>query len=197
MPLQTLGLDEVTGQRIALFQVQPGKLTPEYREWLRSRQIYKYLEARVEEHTSATLAHFVTHCNASPSTPLLGMRRLDEGRYIGNIKLSWDVNHTVGDIGTMLGDVPSWDDSFATEAIALTTRVGFASLGLRKIVAGIYEGNTASLHAFNRCGCRIEATLKEHALLDGVAADVFMMRLLQQEYAQRPPLDIEPLAADL
>lgn len=183
MQLQNLISSELVGERIALFDIQPDSIAPEYLAWLTNRQVHKYLEARFEAHTPSGLSDFVTACAASPSTLLLGIRRLDEQRYIGNIKLSWDRNHMVGDIGIMLGDTGSWRHGFATEAVALLTRLGFELLQMRKLIAGVYEGNQASLRTFAKCGYRVEATLKEHVLLDSMPTDVYLMCILQHEYS--------------
>jgi FemAB family protein len=192
MRLQTLGLGDVGGQRVALFDLDPGHLAPEYLDWLRSRQVRKYLESRFEDYSGTALREFVEQCNASTTVLLLGIRRLDRQRHVGNIKLGWDANHMVGDIGIMIGDVDSWGHGFASEAVDLLTRLAFKRLGLRKVVAGIYDGHRGSMRVFQRCGFRVEATLKEHVLLEGVATDVLQMRLLRSEHPEFEP-EVAPL----
>lgn len=182
MQLRDITPGEFTGQRVALFDIQSEHISPEYLEWLSDPHVNRYLESRFEAHSSSKLRDFVAACAASPSILLLGIRRLDTRRHIGNIKLNWDANHMRGDIGIMLGDTDSWQRGFATEAVALLTRLSFARLGMRKLVAGMYAGNLASLRIFSRCGYSVEATLKEHVILDGVPTDVHQMSMLRREY---------------
>lgn len=138
MVIQELGLKEIVGQQVSLFQMTAETISPEYLVWLNHRQVRKYLEVRFEDHTPHSIRGFVERCNGSSTTLLLGIRRLDTGLYIGNIKLSWDANHMVGDIGIMIGDTNSWGRGLASDAINLMTAMAFNQIGLRKVVAGAY-----------------------------------------------------------
>lgn len=187
MNTQELGLKEIVGQLVTLFQVNAENISPEYLTWLNHRQVRKYLEVRFEDHTSRSIREFVERCNGSSTTLLLGIRRLDTGQYIGNIKLSWDANHMVGDIGIMIGDTNSWGRGLASDAINLMTAVAFNQIGLRKVVAGAYQDNAASLRAFQRCGYSEEARLTEHVLLDGHPTDVILMCMHKKDFLKLAP----------
>ncbi|MDE2397494.1 MAG: FemAB family protein [Burkholderiales bacterium] len=196
MRLSDYGLGDVTGSGVELFQIEGSDLPESYLAWLRNRTVNKFLEVRFQDHTMVSLAEFVAACNESRSTLLLGIRRRDEGRYIGNIKLAWDPHHGTGDVGFVIGDRASWRRGFAREAVALMCGIGFERIGLRKIIAGSYEGNEGSIRALEHSGFKPEARLVEHVLFDGRAVDVCLMRLFRREFID-PSDDAGPLVAAL
>lgn len=169
-------------QRVELFQIDGSNLSLTYLDWLHDPKVGRFLEARFKEHTPETLLSFIQGSETSDSALLLGIRRKDNGAYIGNIKLNWDPNHRVGDIGIIIGDTESWGLGLAPTAISLMCRIGFMSVGLRKIMAGAYATNQGSIRAFQKCGFRIEATLADQLLLNGVPENKVLMRLFQSEF---------------
>lgn len=181
-------LDDYTEKKlkndaVELFQIEGRDLSSEHLRWLRDPHVGRFLEARFQEHSPESTLNFVSDCEAALTALLLGIRRMDTHAYVGNIKLSWDPHHGVGDIGLMIGDKASWGQGLATSAISLMCRVGFSFVGLRKIMAGAYASNVASIRAFERNGFKTEATLVNHVLQDGVPDCVCMMRLFETEYA--------------
>lgn len=179
---------KLVNSKVELFQLGEASLSPAHLQWLRDPHISKFFEFRFNEHPEETLLQFVRDCEASPNKLLLGIRRVDTGQYIGNIKLSWEPHHGVGDISLMIGEIASWGRGYATHAISLVCEIGFACVGLRKIVAGAYASNVGSVRAFERNGFQMEATLADHVVQDGNIDSVCLMRLFQSEYmAKRTP----------
>lgn len=169
---------------VELFQINADDLSPAHLQWLRDPHVGKFLEARFQEHNPETLQCFVRDCAVSPTVLLLGIKRTDTRQYVGNIKLRWDPNHGVGDIGIMIGDIPSWGKGLASSAISLMCKLGFGYVGLRKIIAGAYASNVGSIRSFERCGFKVEATLVDHVMQDGHTDSVCMMRLFECEYVE-------------
>lgn len=178
--------------KVELFQVESSNLSPMHLQWLRDPHVGKFLEARFQEHSTETLLNFVKECEASKTVLLLGIRRVDNQQYVGNIILNWDPNHGVGDIGIMIGDIPSWGRGLAGAAISLMCKLGFGFVGLRKIMAGAYASNMGSIRAFERNGFKVEATFVDHVLQDGNPDSVCMMRLFESEYVELDASEINP-----
>lgn len=162
------------GDRVELFQLRTSDVTGDYLRWLSNRDVTQYLEVRFSRPERDDLVAFVEQCLSSPSTVLLGIREREQGRHVGNIKLSWSVNHQVGDVGIMLGDREHWGRGFASQSVRLVTALAFHTLGLRKLVAGIYRSNQSSVRTFHSAGFAQEAELRGHALLDGHPEDVLL-----------------------
>lgn len=177
---------------VELFQIDSANLSPVHLQWLRDPHVGKFLESRFQVHSTETVVEFVKECERSSTKLLLGIRRLDKGNYVGNIKLNWNPHHGVGDIGFMIGDNLSWGRGLASSAISLMSKIGFGHVGLRKIIAGAYASNVASIRAFEHNGFKIEATLVDHVLQDGNLDSVCMMRLFDSEYVELHTLDIKP-----
>lgn len=162
------------GELVELFQLRQPDVSASYMSWLSNRDITQYLEVRFATPQYDQLISYVEQCLASSNIVLLGIRTKSEGKHVGNIKLAWSPNHLVGDIGIMLGDRGNWGRGYGSQAVALISGLAFDTLKLRKLVAGIYSSNTASIRVFHKAGFQQEAVLRGQALLDQRAEDVLL-----------------------
>ena len=119
-----------------------------------------------------------------------------DGRVIGNVLVRtedpWaqlevrpDAVGCQAEIGWVLH--PSYArHGYATEAVEATLEICFEQLGLRRVVAGCFAGNTASWQLMERVGMRRE----QHAVADalhrsGEWMDSLGYALLADEWRQR------------
>ncbi len=92
-----------------------------------------------------------------------------------------DVHRGTAELGYWLG--PShWGRGVATQAVGLVVREGFTRLGLRRIWAGVYESNPASMRVLVKNGFRREGVLRRAVTKRGRILDQHLFALLREEW---------------
>jgi RimJ/RimL family protein N-acetyltransferase len=107
----------------------------------------------------------------------------DVGRVIGDVSLAWrSAAHRQGEIGFVLHP-DQQGHGYAAEAARALLQIGFAGLGLHRIVGRLDARNTASARVLERLGMRREAHLVENEFVKGEWADELVYALLDREWA--------------
>jgi ribosomal-protein-alanine N-acetyltransferase len=97
------------------------------------------------------------------------------GEAIGGIGLEFmtDVHRLTAEIGYWLGE-SMWGRGFATIAVGAVTRHAFATFGLRRVQATVYEWNPASARVLEKAGYVLEGRLRNYVVKDGRVGDALM-----------------------
>lgn len=95
-----------------------------------------------------------------------------DGEAVGGIGLEIrsDVFRRSAEIGYWLGE-PFWGRGIATEALRGLTDYGFATFDLRRIDAGVFEWNRASVRVLEKAGYVLEGRLKKSITKEGETID--------------------------
>jgi RimJ/RimL family protein N-acetyltransferase len=159
---ETLPASFIEGERIYLRGVYLSDANENYRRWMNDDQVTQYLESRFYPHSVESIASYISHVNESPDSVLLAIVIKDKNAHIGNIKIG-SINwiHRFADVGIMIGEKAYWGQGLATEAIKLVVDYAFNKLNLRRLEAGCYANNPASLRAFQKAGFIEEGRLKQ------------------------------------
>jgi len=157
-------------------------ISPEYIGWLNNSEINQYLEVRHFVHTHDTVRDFIEEVNLSKTEYLFGIFTLKEKKHIGNIKIG-NINliHEVGEVSLFIGDKDFWGHGFGKEAISTVTSFGFDRLNLKKIEAGAYQDNKASINSFLKCNYIIEGMNREHFISDNKRTGLIRLGILESE----------------
>jgi ribosomal-protein-alanine N-acetyltransferase len=175
-------MTELTEGQVRLVPAETGICDGPYFEWMQDTEILRYLEARHADRSREGLRRFVDACLRDGNQHLYAIRSREDGRHIGNIKLSVDPLHGRGDIGIVVGDRQVRGRGLGTLAIRALSRFAFAELDLAKLTAGCYAPNVASQKAFERAGFVVEAVRPSHYVCDGERVDgLFLARLRDAE----------------
>ncbi|KAF2870943.1 acyl-CoA N-acyltransferase [Massariosphaeria phaeospora] len=105
---------------------------------------------------------------------------------IGGIgfKRGADVSAHTAEIGYWLGE-PFWGRGYTTEALAAVTAWGFAEMqGLRRVWAGVFEGNDASGRCLEKCGYRREGVMRGHVEKGGEVMDLHVFGLTKADWEE-------------
>lgn len=86
------------------------------------------------------------------------------------IILNDDVFRRSAEIGYWLGR-QYWGRGIATAAVRATTAWAFASFDLRRIYAGVFDGNPASARVLEKAGYTLEGRLRRSVFKDGKTLD--------------------------
>jgi RimJ/RimL family protein N-acetyltransferase len=116
----------------------------------------------------------------------LGVEERASGALVGDVVLFWrSREHRRGEIGYSF--VPAFAGrGYATEAAAELLRLGFAGLGLHRIIGLLDARNTASARVLERLGLRREAHLVEDEWFKGEWADTLAYAILDREWRAGP-----------
>ncbi|MFH0737383.1 MAG: GNAT family protein [Candidatus Micrarchaeota archaeon] len=172
----------ITGKRIYLRKVQPTDVDGPYFSWMQDPEVTRYLESRFSDNSKPAMKRFVQGALGDPDILFLAIVLKEGGRHIGNIKLGpINRHHKSADIGILIGDKGCWGKGYATEAISLLSAHAFKKLGLHKLTAGCYSGNTGSEKAFLAAGFALEGKRKEQYLFEGRYVDGLLFGLVNPE----------------
>jgi RimJ/RimL family protein N-acetyltransferase len=117
--------------------------------------------------------------------PWLGIFLLEGEELCGGVGLSPERDHDRAEIGYWIG-VPYWGRGIASEATREMMRYGFEALGLHRIFANCYVGNTASQRILEKLGMKYEGRFRQHIKKWGAYRDSENYGLLADEWkAQR------------
>jgi RimJ/RimL family protein N-acetyltransferase len=115
---------------------------------------------------------------------LLAVERRDDGVVVGDVMLAWtSTEHQGGEIGYVFNP-DHQGHGYATEAANALLRLGFETLGLRRIIARVDARNTASAAVLRRIGMRQEAYLVENEWFKGEWTDEIDFAILRDEWLQ-------------
>ncbi|MDG1297513.1 MAG: GNAT family protein [Saprospiraceae bacterium] len=90
-----------------------------------------------------------------------------------SLELKSDIYRYQAEIGYWIGEV-YWGKGIASNAIRLMTAYGFDKLNLMRIVAGVFDGNTASMHVLRKNGYSQEAKLNKSVFKHGKFLDEYL-----------------------
>ncbi len=106
----------------------------------------------------------------------------ESGTVIGDFSL-WrhSVEHRTGEIGYVTHP-DHQGHGYATEAAREMLRLGFAVMGLHRIVASADARNAASIRVMEHLGMRLEARFRENELIRGEWTDEVVYAMLEHEW---------------
>ncbi len=96
----------------------------------------------------------------------------------------------------LLGEQSEWGKGYASEAIRAVCSFAFDELNLKKLVAGCYEGNVASLSAFRKVGFLQEAFLPNYWEMEGQRQAQLFLGLTKVDFELRNPTDGQRVGFD-
>lgn len=145
-------------------------VSDDYVDWINDPEVVMYTESRFRKHTRHDIEQFVASVENDPTSIMWGL--FIGPKHIGNIKLGpVDWHHAYSEIGIILGSKSHWGKSYGTKAISLVSNWALETLSLHKLIAGICDGNTGSVRAFEKAGFDVEARQSSHYYLDGEYKD--------------------------
>ncbi|APB33967.1 acetyltransferase [Gloeomargarita lithophora Alchichica-D10] len=167
-------------ERLIFTHLTLDDVTDTYLSWLVDPEINSYLESRHQEHTMESLYKYVESINHNCNNYFLKIITKNTHEHIGNIKVCTK-SYQVADIGIMIGAKNYWGKGIGAESITTITDWAFTDLDLKKLEAGCYEQNLASLRAFLKTGYVVEGFLQSHVVIDKKRYGCFLLGRVFQE----------------
>lgn len=133
----------------------------------------------------ATFRRWAQKPRTGAALPLHIVRRADDALVGGLGVHDVDPEHLRGEIGYWLG--PAFrGHGYAREAVRALCRLAHGTIGLNRLEAGVFPGNSASVAVLLANGFRREGRLRENVRKDGRPTDVLLYSRLRDD--PWPPL---------
>jgi RimJ/RimL family protein N-acetyltransferase len=117
----------------------------------------------------------------------LAMERRDTGALVGDVNLVWvSREHEQGEIGFVLHP-DHHGQGLAREGAEVMLELGFAGLGLHRIVGRCDGRNNASMRVMEKLGMRREAHFRQNEIVKGERTDEVVYAMLADEWGGPPP----------
>ncbi|TQL69834.1 RimJ/RimL family protein N-acetyltransferase [Nocardioides albertanoniae] len=110
------------------------------------------------------------------------VERANDAAFLGWCTLnSWNPDFRSASLGYCLGKA-AWGQGYATEAAGALLGWAFEALDLNRVQAEADTRNAASGRVLEKLGFRLEGTLREDCVVDGVVSDSWVFGLLRREW---------------
>jgi len=118
----------------------------------------------------------------SAASVRFAMRLADGGAFVGFVHLG-EIERAQGrcKLGYLIGEKQLWGRGLATEAVRAAVAHAFGPLGLRRIGAGAYAMNRASIRVLEKVGFRREGVLRSHVRRGDAVIDEILFGILAGE----------------
>jgi len=168
-------------ERLLLQELEEKHIDDTYLSWFRDEEVTKFLEAK-----NLTRQVVIDHLRYGRETNTYYMYAIiskESSKHIGNLKVGPIVwKHRISDLVTVIGDRDYWGKGLATEAIKMGNRIAFEIHDLRKLSAGIYSDNVASIKCYLKAGWIIEAVFQGDFISNGKILDRICVSCFNLKY---------------
>jgi RimJ/RimL family protein N-acetyltransferase len=148
---------------------------------------FLYWEPRTRDEAREVIATKASHTSLTREGDGLTLAVVlrAERTVIGDVHLQWlSEVHRQGEIGFVF-HAKYQGQGYATEAARVILRLGFAELGLHRIMGRCDALNVASARLMERLGMRREAHFIENELFKGAFGDEYVYAMLAREFSGR------------
>lgn len=180
----------LVGEHTKLVKFTERYVVAKYIDWLNDQRVNRFLCAgrkplAMEDITMPngnTEMRFAILSNLRSNEEKNVMVKGDEfAEYIGTISLNGiDWINRRAEVGYMIGQTSHWGCGIATEIIGLISDYAFNRLGLRKVEAGVVDGNVGSVKALEKNNFKKYGTVPQEYFLEGKYLDVHRFYKLQE-----------------
>jgi ribosomal-protein-alanine N-acetyltransferase len=118
----------------------------------------------------------------------LGVVLRESDTLCGGVGLRIEAEHRRAEIGYWIG-VPYWGKGYATEAARAMVKYGFETLGMHRIFASHFVGNSASAGVLKKIGMCHEGRQRAHILKWGEFLDIEMYGMLASDVERALHMD--------
>ena len=156
-------------KKILLKQLKLKDVGKDYLNWMNDYEVTKFTEQRFKSHSLLDIKNFVKAKNKSKNEYLYGIfyGKKSSFTHIGNIKLGpIDKFHKSAEISYFIGDKKFQKKGLGTlsvKKIILTAKKKFM---LKKLIAGCYKNNHASIKVLKKNSFKIEGELKSQVIFE-------------------------------
>ncbi len=158
--------------KVALRPFTRADITPAYLGWLNDPEVTRFSSQRFRQHTAESCEQYLASFAGTPNL-FLSIRDATDDIPIGTMTAYRNPHHALADIGIMVGERSRWGGGYGQAAWDLLSDWLLAN-GTRKLTGGTVAGNRGMVRIFERSGMHLEATRKDHEIVDGAPMDIVL-----------------------
>lgn len=104
-------------------------------------------------------------------------------KYIGNVSMfDIDLLNKSCSVAIMIGAKEEWNKGYASEALKLMLKYAFEEKGMERVSATILKNNIASIKLHEKCGYKVEGTMRHAIFKLGKYNDLVLLSILKDEF---------------
>lgn len=171
----------ITGDKVVLRAIEPSDIDKLW-EWEQDEETMRYRDyPSPPVSLMQTVKEFHDKIGLNTKRIRLAITTSD-GELIGEISLH-DINQRAGtaDFTIAIGNKEYWGHGYGTDATRSLMKYAFEQLNLHRITLYVHSFNERAIHAYEKCGFKIEGCMREAHYMDGRYSDILMMGLLRDE----------------
>jgi len=184
--LQAPGVPFLAGKTVSLRPITE-KDAPMFVRWLNEPEARRYLRVLFPITPESEKKWNADSADMSTKSERLNLAIIlnDGEQLIGDVglhEMSWPDGTAW--LGIMIGDKACWGMGCAVEAATIFLDYAFGELGMRKILAGIYEPNARSRSVAKKIGFTLAGVHKDEVFVDGKFRDGCIYELFKDEWLE-------------
>ena len=160
----------IQGKFVTLSSFQKDDISKKYLSWLNDKEVVRFSNQRFIAHTLISSKKYLKSFYESKNL-FLSIRLTENNQMIGTMTAYFSFHNTV-DVGIMIGEKTLWGKGFGKDAWNTLLLWLEKELNVRKITAGTLASNLGMIELMNQSGMSLEATKKDHEMLNNQPEDV-------------------------
>lgn len=146
--------------------LQVAQVTQSYVDWFSNKEVVRYSNNQYLNFSFEGQCSYVEDCLKNEDVKLYGI--FDEKTHIGNIALNGlTSHHHRAELTYVIGETDYWGKGVASFAISKIIEIAKADLKLKRLYAGLANGNVGSRRALEKNGFVLEGIRKRHLFYSG------------------------------
>lgn len=166
------GFPGLADEKVVLRPFTRDDITQAYLGWLNDARVTRFSNQRFRSHDEASAAAYLATF-AGTANLFLSIRDALGDTAIGTMTAYRTPQHGLADIGIMIGNPDHWGGGYGQAAWNLLSG-WLLDNGTRKLTGGTLAGNAGMIRIFERSGMHLEATRKDHEIVDGAPMDILL-----------------------
>jgi [ribosomal protein S5]-alanine N-acetyltransferase len=166
-------------------------LTADYVGWLNDRELMRFSEQRLRDHTAESCRTYWQSFEGTPHHFVAIERKQGDPAYIGTATVYVDSQFDTANIGILIGDRSAQGQGLGSEVWTGLMYFAFERLGVRKVEAGALAVNERMMRVFEKVGMRRDGQRLRPVLWEGRWVDVVHAAASRTEWAASIPVDIQ------
>lgn len=170
----------IRGEKVSLRPITPSDL-PRLVEWSQDPEVKRHLEGDYPLNLEEASIWFRSMLSDRHNKRWAIVAA--DGHLIGDIELdhiTWRSGEA--ELRICIGEKAYWDQGYGTDAVSTVCRHAFDDMQLQRVYLRVFADNPRAVRCYAKAGFRKEGRLRRPDQ-SGTLREIFLMRLLQTEYA--------------
>ena len=168
---QLKNLFPLLGKQVELRLFRESDLTDIYVDWLNDPQVVKYSNQRFKTHSIQSCRTYFLSFNNNDAL-FIAIYLKSKNIMIGTMTVYFNINHSVADLGVLLGDKSCWGKGLGRDSWKMVLDLLLQNSSVRKVTGGTLACNIGMLNVMRATGMEVDGIRKSQEIVDGKSYDI-------------------------